>query len=197
MRFTLVSMSMILAAASLVALPQAHANEIEQGLFGRDIAPEKNAYACFIRKYTKAHLASHPQQNVRDMALFVNSRPDEENQRQYQLTMRVGFRTIKQSFDAFGACYMGNDSTKKLHCGIDCDGGTINVRLKDEKSILLDIPTSARVSVVDDTDEPDDLPKGAKFGLDDKVFRLDRTDIATCLPLVADDAVKADIVAGQ
>src|SRR5688572_27094482 len=45
-------------------------------LFGRDIGKEK-AYACYARTYTKAHLASHPDQNVRDMMVFVDSYEDE------------------------------------------------------------------------------------------------------------------------
>jgi|UPI0005658463 hypothetical protein len=164
-------------------------------LFGRDVGKEK-AYACYARTYTKAHLANHPDQNVREMMVFVDSYEDEGGAgRQYVLGMSVNFRQLKRPYSTYGGCSAGTDGKKALHCGIDCDGGTIGVRIKDKNSILLDIPDGARVSDDEGEEELSDLPKGAKFGSDDKIFRLDRTALSTCLPLASDEETKAALLA--
>jgi hypothetical protein len=166
-------------------------------LFGRDIGKEK-AYACYARTYTKAHLASHPDQNVRDMMVFVDSYEDESGAgRQYVLGMSVNFRQLKRPYNAYGGCAAGTDGKQALHCGIDCDGGTIGVRIKDKNSILLDIPDGARVSDDQSEEELSDLPEGAKFGSDDKIFRLDRAALSTCLPLAFDEQTKAALLAAH
>ncbi|MBP1860650.1 hypothetical protein [Rhizobium herbae] len=166
-------------------------------LFGRDVGKEK-AYACYARKYTKAHLASHPDQNVRDMMVFVDSHEDEEGAgRQYVLGMSVNFRQLKQPYSTYGGCSAGTDGKQALNCGIDCDGGTIGVRIKDRNSILLDIPNGARVSDDDNEEELSELPDGAKFGSDDKIFRLDRTDLSACLPLATDEETRAALRAAH
>lgn len=165
-------------------------------LFGRDVGKEK-AYACYARKYTRTHLAGHPDQNVRDMTVFVDSHEDEEGAgRQYILGMSVNFRQLNQPYSTYGGCSAGTDG-QALHCGIDCDGGTIGVRIKDRNSILLDIPNGARVSDDDDEEEPNELPDGAKFGSDDKIFRLDRTDLSACLPLATDEETRAALMAAH
>ncbi len=171
------------------------AAETDIQLFGKPVGTE-NAYACYIRKYSKAHLASHPDQNVRDMMVLVDSHMDEEGAgRQYILGMTVNFRYLKQTFSTYGGCSAGSDGKQALHCGIDCDGGTIGVRIKDEKSILIDIPYGARVAEDYFEEERSGLPQGAKFGSDDKLFRLDRTDLSSCLPLANSDEAKAALAA--
>lgn len=164
-------------------------------LFGRDVGKEK-AYACYARVYTKAHLAGHPDQNVRDIMVFVDSYEDEGGAgRQYILGMSVNFRQLKKPYSAYGGCSLGTDGKQALHCGIDCDGGTIGVRIKDKNSILLDIPDGARVSDDAGEEEPSDTPEGAKFGPDDKIFRLDRAALSACLPLASDEETRAAIAA--
>ncbi|WP_275789978.1 hypothetical protein [Pararhizobium gei] len=188
---------LILMFGSSMLLPAglAAAADTDFELFGRDPGQGK-AYACYSRSYTREHLAAHPDQNVRDMTVFVNSYDDQEGLgRQYSLTMSVNFRQLKQPFNAYGGCRPGEGGKQALNCGIDCDGGSIGLRVKDHTSILLDIPYGARVS--DDAaeeEEPGDLPKGAKFGADDKLFRLDRAAMSACLAL-ADDETKAALAA--
>lgn len=166
-------------------------------LFGRDIGKEK-AYACYARTYTRAHLASHPDQNVRDMMVFVNSYEDESGAgRQYIMGMSVNFRQLKRPYSAYGGCSAGTGGKQALHCGIDCDGGTIGVRIKDKNSILLDIPDGARVSDDQSDEELSNLPEGAKFGSDDKIFRLDRAALSTCVPLASDEETKAALTAAH
>src|SRR4051794_6208323 len=57
-------------------------------LFGKNPGT-KTAYACFSRRYDSAHLASHPRQNVRNMALLVTSTVDPDQGRQYSLALGV------------------------------------------------------------------------------------------------------------
>ena len=77
---------------------------------------------------------------------------------------------------------------------LPCDGGHIDVSVKDGQSILVSIPDGARTWDPESGEEP---PASARFGLDDKLFRLDRTDLKTCLPLVYDDEAKAAIAGGK
>lgn len=36
-------------------------------------------------------------------------------------------------------------------------------------------------------------PTNARFGVDDKLFRLDKVALSDCLPIISDDEVKAEI----
>ena len=89
---------------------------------------------------------------------------------------------------------------KALSCGVECDGGSLSVRVKNNQSLLVDIPDSVRM--FDPTDNGDaegdeaDLPKGARFGSDDKIFRLDRTSLKDCLPVMFDEEQKAKVISG-
>lgn len=181
----------------IVAAPlSVDAAEIDAQVFGRDIGDDK-AYACFSRHYSRSHLSSHPEQNVRDMTLLVDSYVDGDQGRQYLLTMSVNFRRFDKPFSAFGGCARSSIGSKSaLACGIDCDGGTINVRVKDTRSVLLDIPDGARVEDVS-MEEGDEPPAGAKFGSDDKVFRLDRTKLSDCAALATDPETRAALRASK
>ena len=159
-------------------------------LFGKDPGDAK-AFACYTRRYDAPHLASHPQQNVRDMTVFVNSFYDKDVGRQYDLEIGVHFRKRKALFQLSGGCSASADGTSALTCGIDCDGGRIDVQIKDATSILVSIPDGART-----TDPGEPAPKGTQFWSDDKIFRLDRTRLPDCLPLVSDDD-KAAVAAGK
>lgn len=184
-----------LACLALAAPAMAAGSSTDALLFGKDpgLAP---AQACFVRHYTPEHLASHPDQNVKDMMLFVNSYADSDNARQYVLEMGVDFKSVDKTFFVSGGCYSSVDGKETLGCGIDCDGGHIEVNVKDTKSMLVAIPDGARSWDPDEEDGEEPVrPEGANFGLDDKLFRLDRADLQTCLPLVYDDAMRAEISA--
>jgi len=185
---TLASAVGLLTASSLGAAADP---ESERALFGKDPGKDK-AFACYVRHYDKAHLKSHPKQNVVDMTLFVNSYPDAEMGRQYTLDIGVHFRTRPAQFQLSGGCSAAMEGKTGLNCGIDCDGGVIDVRVKDANSILVSIPDGAQTW---DPTSSEDPPPDAKFGLDDKLFRLDRTKLQDCLPVISDDEVKAQISA--
>jgi hypothetical protein len=162
----------------------------QRQLFGKELGTASSAFACFTRTYDPGHLASHPRQNVRTMKLLVTGRGESEGSA-YALSMDVTFRRSREHFGTSGFCgsihEQSNASVRQptVHCGIDCDGGNIDVSLRDAKSVLVGIPDGARISSDLDTDETADHSK--RFGSDDKVFRLDRAKITDCLSLANDD----------
>jgi hypothetical protein len=181
----------ILIIASFVAQGHAAGKSDVIRIFGRDPGSSA-AHACFIRKYTKAHLASHPDQNVTTMLVYVSKQ--EGPDAYYGVNLQVNFRHMNKPFQVAGSCSQNDRGA--LSCGIDCDGGSLAVRVKNEQSILVDIPESVRLFDPAASDEFADLPKGARFGSDDKLFRLDRTDLGDCLPVIFDQETKAKVISG-
>lgn len=179
-------------AFSSIALA-ASASDVDT-FFGRNPG-NGAAYACFVRHYGKAHLASHPRQNVTSMMLFVEKKAGTEPL--YNLTVRLTFRQSKTAFHAVGSCSPSEDGRQALQCAIDCDGGELAVRTKDPNAVLVEVPYELRVSDpssnADETDEP---PKGARFGQDDQLFRLDRAAVVDCVQFIPDDDLKAKVLRG-
>ena len=182
--------SIIALAAGLPGAAFAGGSDLVK-LFGRDPGSSA-AHACFIRKYTKAHLASHPDQNVTTMLAFVSKQ--EGNDPYYSISLQVNFRQLGKPSQVSGGCSQNEKGA--LGCGVECDGGSLGVRVKNAQSILVDIPQSVRLFDPSASDEFADLPKGARFGSDDKLFRLDRTDLSDCVPVIYDDEVKAKVISG-
>ena len=162
----------------------------QQRLFGRPLG-KNPIHVCFSRVYDGAHLAQHRQQNVRTMLLLVKGNL-EENAPSYALRMGVTFRASGTHFESSGDCGAIHDAdtggTGIAHCGVDCDGGEIDVAIKDAKSVLVSIPEGARIWRAGSDDDSDHRKR---FGADDKLFRLDRTALTQCLSLADDDKEKA------
>lgn len=188
---------MLLLAALIAAAPFADAawaaDATAVDLLGKDPG-QAPAYACYSRHYDPAHLDSHPRQNVRDIAVFVDSSVDgETRERGYSLEMGVSFRKLATQFEVSGSCSTIDGKTG-LTCGVDCDGGHFDVTTaKGGQSLLVAVPDSVSMwdPTASDDAEPHDLPKGAEFGSDDKLFKLDRVDLAQCRPLMSEDAKAA------
>ena len=149
-------------------------------------------YACFTRTYDEAHLAAHPKQNVRAMMLLVKIDP--EAGEAYNLSIGVNFRSRKNMFETAGDCAAAPTDGdagggKTAHCSIPCDGGPIQIALKDNGSILLTIPDGARVWRPGSINSDENI-HGA-FAEDDKLFRLDRASLSECAPEAVDKAEKA------
>lgn len=183
-------------AALLAAFPTfADDMSIINQVFGKDPGKD-HVFACFTRHYDPAHLKAHPKQNVTDMTLLADSPYDGEADaaRSYSLTIGVNFRTLKKQFQAYGGCDGTDAAQKSLNCYIDCDGGSIKVRPKDTNSILVDIPTGARIydpTAPADADPDTGVPPKAEFASDDKTFLLARVPLDQCVGLVDDDDKQA------
>jgi hypothetical protein len=188
MKHYLAASAILMAALLAFAANAAGAEDFVTRLLGH--APGKGkSYACFTRVYDSEHLASHPQQNVRSMILLVVV--DSDAPETYQLRIGSYFRSRKSMLDTAGDCGVSHDASDAAgaHCGVDCDGGQIDVALKDKDAMLLGIPEGARLWKPGD-DDPNANVHGA-FGPDDKLFRLDRAPAAECAEEGADTAEKA------
>ncbi len=193
-----------IGVAGLCALvAAAPAEAAESGFIARFLGaePSKTAesFACFNRVYDPAHLASHPQQNVKTMTLLAVVDPT--NPDEVQLRFGVTFRSRKGMLETNGGCVVMNGeggaapSLTTVHCNVDCDGGAIDVTLKTDGNVLVAIPAGARLWKPG-ADNPDDNVHGA-FGPDDKLFRLDRAALDQCLPLAADKNEQARLKSGR
>jgi hypothetical protein len=171
-------------------------------LMGKALGMERLS-GCFKRVYDQVHLAQHPLQRVRAMMLLVSTEMVAtgavgSSSRTFELTIGVNFRDRVNHFETGGVCGSLSKTdgipTEAVHCGVECDGGSIDVALKDDKSVLVSIPDGARLWGPDFTDVHD---HGPKFGADDKIFRLDRASLADCLPIVHNEKERAEIVQGR
>jgi hypothetical protein len=71
----------------------------------------------------------------------------------------------------------------RLGCGVDCEGGGIQVAMKDEKSALIRLE---RIKIRERNKPDDDASHDLVAGADDKIFRVDRADLHECSELVTD-----------
>jgi hypothetical protein len=152
-------------------------------LLGTTSKGKPATYACFVRHYDADHLASHPHQNVRDMTVLVS--PTEDGTGFYNLALGVHFRGSAKPFGADGACSPDPDNPGALRCGVDCDGGRIDVTQREADTVLVGIPDGARVIGTNEEE-----PKRTGFGSDDKLFKLERTSGQACLEIAPDDIKK-------
>ena len=196
------AIAIALAGQNLTARAQESKDDeaFQQRLFGR-VLDGKQIHACFSRVYDAGHLAQHPRQNVRTMLLLVRA-SSESDQPSYAVRLGVTFRKSGAHFDSAGSCGSIHDTSQVggaagvAHCGVDCDGGSIDVAIKDAKSVLVSIPVGARIwRPGSDGDEPGNVHQ--RFGVDDKVFRLDKVALTQCLPLADDKEEKAAMRRGQ
>jgi hypothetical protein len=183
----------VTGALLLPAVAEAGAGENNLAFFGKDPG-QTRAFACYTRRYDADHLAAHKQQNVRDMTLLVDSNVDPDAGRGYALAVGIHFRDLDAQFQSGGDCGVADDGQGALNCGIDCDGGEIDVALDGANSVIVSIPDRARIW---DPNADTSPPEDANFGADDKSFRLDRTALGECAPLADDDDVKAMLTPTQ
>ncbi|WP_291608113.1 hypothetical protein [Bradyrhizobium sp.] len=166
---------------------KAKANAFTTRMFAGD--PGKKAYACFIRHYDADHLARHPEQKVAAMKLLALAEYEQEDRKlHYSFRLGVKYRHRRGDFDSSGSCRhvlaQDNSDEVRFGCGVDCDGGGIEIALsKEDKSAIARLE-SIRIW---QNNKPDDEAEHALVaGADDKIFRLDRTDTRDCASLVTD-----------
>ena len=179
-------------AAPVLAGPAAadDAQQDETGFARRifaDNLDKATEYACFSRHYDAQHLAQHPLQKVSVMRLLVSAERDPEDKTlKYSFRLGVNFRNRPGDFDSSGDCahLTGDDAAKEKNdfgCGVDCDGGGININLAQDNASVIVKLESIRIWKGKDYDE--DAATSLQAGADDKVFRLDRTNMNDCASL--------------
>jgi hypothetical protein len=194
-----ISLGLVAAAAALSAAPL-RADEQADTDFARRFfagnAGKPKAYACFTRRYDAAHMAAHPQQKVAVMRLLITSEkvPDDQYLN-YSFRLGVNFRDQPGDFDSSGDCGhappVRNADTDPMpaagidfQCDVDCDGGGIAVNLANgDNSVIIKLD---RVRIWKSSDPDGAAPQALQGGADDKIFRLDRTNLDECKSLVTD-----------
>jgi hypothetical protein len=145
-------------------------------------------YACFVRRYDANHLAQHPKQKVSAMKLLVTAE-DAPEDKTVNYSFRLGFKYRHRAgnFDSSGYCsHVVAENTGgeiRLGCGVDCEGGGIEVAMKDDKSALIRLE---RIRIWERNKPDDDASNDLVAGADDKIFRVDRSDLHECSELVTD-----------
>jgi len=148
----------------------------------------EKAYACFVRRYDANHLAQHPKQKVSAMKLLVTAEnPPEEKITNYSFRLGFKYRHRPGNFDSSGFCshVVAEDKGNEIRfgCGVDCEGGGINVAMKDDKSALIRLE---RIRIWERNKPDDDASNDLVAGADDKIFRVDRAELRECAELVTD-----------
>jgi hypothetical protein len=194
---------LVIAAIALMGAASAHAEadkddtaedaakkeEFVKRLFAREVGRDK-AYACFARRYDPEHLARHPLQKVSAMKLLLTAETGPEAEApSYSFRLGVHYRNKRGAYDSSGDCRHGTISAQtnneaRFHCYVDCDGGGIDIGLnKDYKSTLIRLES---IRVWRDNKPDEEASDALVAGADDKIFRLDRTDLEECRSLVTD-----------
>ena len=191
----LVLFALMLVGAAAVAgvsraeegVDKAKATAFDARLFTRP--SDQTTYACFVRRYDAAHLAQHPKQKVSAMKLLVKAEiaPEEQDKINYSFQLGVKYRHRPGNFDSSGYCrhVVAEEKGGEIHfgCGVECDGGGIDVAMKDDKSAIVELE---RVRMWD-RKKPDEMgDNDLEAGADDKTFRVDRADLSECAELVTD-----------
>ena len=187
--------ALIAAAFAFVGADACHAQEgvdkaqaaaFDGKMFGAPLGAK--TYACFVRRYDGSHLTQHPKQKVSAMKLLVTAE-DAPEDKTINYSFRLGFKYRHRTgnFDSSGYCnHIIAENTGgeiRLGCGVDCEGGGIEVALKDEKSALIRLE---RIRIWERNKADDDASNDLVAGADDKIFRVDRTDLHECAELVND-----------
>ena len=163
--------------------------EYARQIFAGNVGAPK-AYACFVRRYDAEHMAQHPRQKVSVMKLLITAeKVPEDVALNHSFRLGVNFRNRAGDFDSSGDCGHTRASENptgsvQVGCGVDCDGGGINVTLSpDRKSVIVRLD-SVRIWRANKPDE--EASHSLDGGADDRVFRVDRTSLSDCTALVTD-----------
>ena len=168
-------------------IDKAKADAFDVRMFARPVG--NKALACFVRRYDAAHLARHPKQKVGAMKLLVTAEiPDGEKDLSYSFRLGVKYRHRGGDFDSSGYCNHalaeGSGDEIRLGCGVDCEGGGIDVALsRDDRSAIVRLE---RIRIWQNNNPDDEAEEALVAGADDRIFRLDRADSRECASLLTD-----------
>jgi len=185
----------MIAVAGLALAAQAHAagpnNEFLAGLLGR-LYMRGQGFACFSRQYDDAHLAAHPSQRVTfakaliDASFRTSSLPTATSSYPYQVALAFRFRDRTETLTGVAECGDGTPRDS-LRDGAQCagPGSASHLALVGRRTLVISIPDGADLWMPGPVDQRHDVAKNP-FGPDDKVFRLERTDLKSCEDLAFD-----------
>ncbi|MET0678907.1 MAG: hypothetical protein ABW175_24175 [Bradyrhizobium sp.] len=191
MKFVWIAATVILIAGASACHAQDGVDKTKAAAFdGRMFAGPlgQKTYACFVRRYDAAHLAQHPKQKVSAMKLLMTAENVPED-KTVNYSFRLGFKYRHRAgnFDSSGYCSHvvaeNSGGEIRLGCSVDCEGGGIDVAMKDDKSARIRLE---RIRIWERNKPDDDASNDLVAGADDKIFRVDRADLRECAELVTD-----------
>ncbi|HLP66218.1 MAG TPA: hypothetical protein VK181_01730 [Rhizobium sp.] len=156
-------------------------------LYGRALHAGEIASACFARRYDTTHLQGHPQQNVTEMRVLAY-RPDWPHAESI-VNLEFRFRGVSEAFQLSGGCRPVSGKATVLDCAVECDGGLFSIRRETSGALMIDVPAGLALC-----DGEEALPAGARFGSDDRRFRLAAEKLAACRDLIWDDEIRPKLL---
>ena len=168
-------------------------DDMARSFFGK-LPAKSPGFACFERIYDASHLARHPLQKVGSMLLLVRGEMiPEDPVPNYSFSLSMTYKGQSSRLASAGWCGHASAATAGtgLSCGVDCDGGSLDVTLaNDAKSTLVSLERIAIWPEGTAAEDADRLPH-LDAGADDKSFRLQRVALSRCARLAKDAAETA------
>ncbi|HRF09317.1 MAG TPA: hypothetical protein PL193_11855 [Xanthobacteraceae bacterium] len=183
----------LLAAAMLLAASHASAQQFQSPLpehmpLGKEV--------CYGRVYDASHLAKHPKQLVTSLHVFRDLDPDQNTEDTPQtreevlkndgeggvnVSAFVRFKNRKGVFWNGLTCNKSADG-KFVRCGIDCDGGSFELRTRG-KNLHLTNEGFVLIGGCGASEEEYENQLSFLPGADDKTFLLEPLPLAQCAAL--------------
>lgn len=153
----------VLACAAMLASGPALAKLPRDEIFG-------GPSSCYLRNYSLTHLAGHPDQTVRWIAL--SARPEESDDRTQAVTLSLRLRGDGEFYRSTAYC---EEADGRLDCLMEGDAGAFSLRPAREGALLISV-----------------APRGMAFegsqgfveisgsGGDDRSFLLPAAPVSSC-----------------
>ena len=137
------------------------------------------ADTCYQRLYSKAHLASQPNQVI--TALTVRFTPLEQEVVAY---VEAQFRDSDKVWKNTLGCYPVDDPSREdgatMSCSVDCDGGVFFLTERENGSVLIRTHGFAVGAGCGDEEDQTRSVADLNQGTKQTVFRLDPLELADC-----------------
>jgi hypothetical protein len=175
-----------LVLALAMSASSALAQSIEsgrEGVLADILAPTPGKRICYARRYSKDHLEAHPKQKVSEIRFqlaYHKHQPDADypnGMRNYYFRLIAKLRGSSRTYSTTGEC---SASGSNIFCGVECDGGGVNIRARQPNKLLVFFGDSDEIRMADGCDEGDSLQ--LKAGADDKEFLLSAVPQDACPP---------------
>ena len=150
-----------------------------------DFVPaEPGASACWQRIYSPDHLADHPDQQVTAMTFAMNFlKYDAEDAGLHYFGVDVTLRDGRSGTTG-GGCWVYDGVVR---CGVDCDGGGMELSLDDAGNLRADLDAYGYMRVESECGGGEEMETFELLpGVDDKLFLLHRADAKLCKALLPD-----------
>lgn len=181
--------SLFMTCTILAGASDALAQSIQpgrEGVLADVLAPKPGNRICYARSYGKDHLAAHPKQRVTDLKFqlaYHRHKADSDypqGQRNYYFRVIAKLRSSSKTYSAMGEC---SASGAKIFCGVECDGGGVNIRTRSQGKLLVYFGDTDFIRLAESCDAVDEADGvELKSGSDDREFLLGPVSASACPP---------------